>query len=197
VSTATLRLRRPPGLILVVLGALITVAFPAPLWAALSASVADATLPAVPYSHANQATSGSLTLAAQDTGRQQCILLVCSTVNDGWNVTVQSSGFAYSGPNDGTAIPAANLAITDARPPTRVSGQAISSVGGPRTTNVTGTLDVARKTLQADGPTGGLIPTYYGIGTYEQVIDVSLTVPGQSRAGTYTTTLTVTISAGP
>lgn len=186
--------RRPSRLVLVVLGALVAVAFPAPLWAALTASVADATLPAVPYSHASQATSGSLTLTARDTGRQQCILLICSTTNDGWNVTVQASSFAYSGPNNGTAIPSANLAVTNARPPTRVSGQAISPDGGPRTTNVTGTLNVARKTLQADAPDGG---TEYGIGTYQQVIDVSLTVPGQSRAGTYTTTLTVTISAGP
>ncbi len=170
------------------------VATPRPIWAALTASVADAALPAAPYSHANQITSGSLTLSARDTGRQECILLLCSTTNDGWNVTVRASSFAYSGPNNGTAIPAANLAITNARPPTWVSGQAISSDGGPRTTHVTGTLDVARKTLQADAPNAG---TEYGIGEYRQVVDVSLTVPGQSRAGTYTTTLTVTISAGP
>lgn len=181
--------------LLVVIVTIAALASPPPAWAALSASVADLALGAVPYSHAAQATSGSLTLTAQDTGREQCtLLLICTTVNDGWNVTLQASNFAYSGPNNGTAIPAANLVITTAHPPTTVSGQAISATGGPRTTGVTGTLDVTRKTLQADEPDGD---TEYGIGTYRQVIDVALTVPGRSRAGTYTTTLTVTMSAGP
>jgi hypothetical protein len=189
--------RRRTRTLLAVLMIIAATAIPTPVWAALNASVADLTLAAVPYSHADQTTSGSLTLTAQDTGREQCILLVCSTVNDGWNVTLQASAFIYSGPHNGTAIPAANLVITTAHPPTRVSGQQISATGGPRTTNVTGALDVARKTLQADGPSGGLTPTYYGIGTYQQAIDVSLAVPGGSRAGTYTTTLTVTMSAGP
>ena len=187
---------RGAGTILVVL-AVTSLAFPVPAWAALSASVADLALAAVPYSHANRATTGTLTLTARDTGREQCILLVCSTVNDGWNVTLLASPFAYTGPNNGTAIPAGNLVITSAHPPTPVSGQAIDPTGGPRTTNVTGSLDVARKVLQADGPSGGLSPTYYGIGTYQQPIEASLTVPGGSRAGSYTTTLTVTMSAGP
>lgn len=192
-ATASHRAR----MLLVVLVAAAALAFPAAASAALSASVADLALPAVSYSHSDQATSGNLTLTAQDTGRQECVLLVCSTVNDGWNVTIQASAFSYSGPNNGTAIPAANLVITTAHPPSRVSGQEISSTAGPRTTNVTGTLDVSRKTLQADGPSGDLTPTYYGIGTYEQMIDVSLTLPGRSRVGTYTTTLSVTMSAGP
>lgn len=159
---------------------------------ALSASVADATFGPIAYSHAPQVQTGTLTLTATDTGTGGLGL-----TNAGWNVTLLSSAFSYSGPNAGTPIPAANLSITTAQPPTQISGQAISPVGGPRTTNVTGALNVARKTLQADGPTGFIILTYYGIGTYSQVIDVSLLVPGQSRAGTYTATLTVTMSAGP
>lgn len=179
-------------LLLLGLMAGMAIASPASTWAALTASTGDMTLPAVPYSHAAQETTGSITLTASDTGT---CLLVCT--NSGWNVTLVASGFAYSGPNSGATIPAANLAITNARPPTRVSGQEVSPAGGPRTTGVTGTLDVPRKTLQADGPSGLLELTYYGIGTYEQIIDVRLIVPGQSRVGTYTTTLTVTISAGP
>jgi hypothetical protein len=53
----------------------------------------------------------------------------------------------------------------------------------------TGTLDVARKTIQADAAYGG--------GTYSQELGVSLVVPADSRAGTYTASLTVTVSAGP
>jgi len=165
---------------------------PLAVWAALTASVADLALPAASYSHAAQTTAGTLTLTATDTG-----LLGTGLTNSGWNVTVQSSNFAYSGPNAGAPIAASNLAITAAHPPTRVSGQQISSTGGPRTTKVIGTLNTARKTLQADGPTGLVTLTYYGIGTYRQQMDVRLTVPGQAPVGTYTATLTVTISSGP
>ena len=158
--------------------------------AALSASTADLTFDAVAYSHAQQVSTGTLTLTARDTGTAGLGL-----TNAGWSVTLLTSEFTYGGPYSGAPIPAANLAIVTASPPTRVSGQAISPTGGPRTTNVTGALNVARKTLQADGPTALLV--YHGIGTYSQAIDVSLIVPGQASAGTYTATLTVTTSAGP
>ncbi|HEX2221500.1 MAG TPA: WxL domain-containing protein, partial [Candidatus Limnocylindria bacterium] len=167
--------------------ALVALGAPLPAGAALSASVADLTLPALAYSHQPRTVTGSLTLTARDTG--SCLLLICS--NDGWHVTIQSSSFAYSGTNAGSAIPAANFAVTQANAPTRISGDAISAQGGPRVpaNNSTGSLDVARETLEAaDG---------YGMGEYRQVLDVSLAVPGQARAGTYRATLTVTISAGP
>ena len=165
---------------------------PLAVFAALSASTADLTLGPIAYSHTQQVSTGALTLTASDTGAAGLGL-----TNSGWNVTLLSSDLAYSGPNSGSPIPASNVAIVTAHPPVRISGQAISPAGGPRTTNVTGALNVARKTLQADAPTGVVVLTYYGIGTYSQAIDVSLAVPGQSRAGTYTATLTVTISAGP
>ena len=158
---------------------------------ALSASLADLAFGQVAYSHAAQVQTGTLTLTAIDTGTAGLGLS-----NNGWNVTLQSSALAYSGPNGGAAIPAANLSITTARAPLRVAGLAISPAGGPRTTGVSGALDTARKTMQADGPIV-IPPTFFGIGTYTQAIDVSLLVPGQSRAGTYTATLTVTIAAGP
>lgn len=109
----------------------------------------------------------------------------------GWSVTILSSAFAYTGPHGGTSIPAANLSITDARGPVVVSGQAIDAGGGPKVppSGATGTLDVARKTIQAD--------VGYGGGTYTQELAVSFIVPADSRAGTYTAILTVTASAGP
>ena len=175
------------------LAAAVALVAPPPVWAALSGSVADLTFPALSYSHASRTVNGSLALTATDTGSGGLL----GDTNAGWNVTLQASDFAYSGPNNGTAIPAANLAIITAYAPTRVSGQQISATGGPRTTNQTGSLDTPRKTLQADGPSGLLVKTYYGIGTYRQVLDMSLAVPARARAGTYTATLTVTMSAGP
>jgi hypothetical protein len=146
-----------------------------------SASVADVTLGAVSYSHSAQTNTGSMTLTADDS----------SGTGAGWNVTVQSSAFVYSGANSGTNIPAANFSITSAAAPTATAGQAIDATGGPKVpaAGSTGTLDVARKTIQADAG--------FGQGTYTQALNVSLNIPAQSRAGTYTGTLTVTITAGP
>lgn len=148
---------------------------------ALTASVADVTLGAVNYSHTAQANTGSITLTADDS----------TGTGAGWNVTLLSSAFAYSGANSGTAIPAANFSITSAAAPTMTAGQAIDATGGPKVpaTGSTGTLDVARKTIQANAG--------FGQGTYTQALGVSLSIPAQARAGTYTGTLTVTIGAGP
>jgi hypothetical protein len=155
-------------------------AAPPTVRAALTASVADLSLPAVTSSHVAQTSQGTLTLTVTD-----------SAPGAGWNVTILASAFAYSGANGGTSIPAANLSITEARTPALVSGQAIDPTGGPQVpaAGATGTLDVARKTIQAE--------VGYGGGTYTQELAVSLVVPADSRAGTYTSSLTVTVSAGP
>ena len=147
-----------------------------------TSSVADLTLGAVSYSHTAQASTGTMTLAADDS----------SGSGAGWNVTVLSSAFVYTGPNGGTNIPAANFAITAAAAATSTAGDAVDTGAGPKVpTGFTApaTLDSARKTLQADAT--------YGEGTYTQGLDVSLSIPAQSRVGTYTGTLTVTISSGP
>lgn len=155
-------------------------AVPAVARAALTASIADLALPAVTSSHVAQTTTGTLTLTVSD-----------SAPGAGWNVTVLASAFAYSGPYGGTSIPAANFSTTEARAPVLVSGQAIDPTGGPKVpvSGATGSLDAARKTIQADAGFGG--------GTYTQELAVSLVVPADSRAGTYTANLTVTASAGP
>lgn len=155
-------------------------AAPTAAQAALTAAIADLVLPAVTSSHAAQTTTGTMTLTVTD-----------SAPGAGWNVTILSSAFAYSGAHGGTSIPAANFSITEARAPVLVSGQAIDATGGPKVPPVgaTGTLDIARKTIQAE--------VGYGGGTYTQELAVSLVVPANSRAGTYTASLTVTASAGP
>lgn len=146
-----------------------------------SASVADLTLGSVTTSHSDQTNAGTMTLTADDS----------TGSNLGWNVTILSSAFVYSGVNGGTDIPAANFSLTSAAAPSRTAGQAISGVGGPKVPAISpvGTLDSARKTLQA------LLT--FGNGTYTQDLDVSLTIPADSAAGTYTGTLTTTISAAP
>lgn len=144
-------------------------------------SVANLTLAAVAYSHSAQTSTGSMTLTADD----------ASGSGAGWNVTILSSAFVYTGTNSGTNIPAANFSLTSAAAPTATAGQAVDATGGPKVPTVSpvGTLDSARKTVQANAS--------FGQGTYTQALGVSLSIPAQSRAGTYTGTLTTTIAAAP
>lgn len=147
-----------------------------------SASIADVSLGAVSYSHSAQSSTGTLVLTADDS----------SGSGAGWNVTVQTSAFVYSGSFGGTNIPAANFSLTGASGATSTAGEAVDVTGGPKvpaTLTPPVALDTARKTLQADAT--------YGEGTYTQNLGVTLTIPAQSRVGTYTGTLTVTVSAGP
>ena len=146
-----------------------------------SASVANLTLGSVAASHSAQTSTGTMTLTADDS----------TGSNLGWNVTIMSSAFVYSGANSGSDIPASNFSLTSAAAPTRTAGQAVDATGGPRVPAISpvGTLDSARKTLQA--------LVVFGNGTYTQALGVSLTIPADSAAGTYTATLTTTIAAGP
>ena len=149
----------------------------------LSASVGNLALSSVVYSNSAQTTNGSMTLNADDS----------SGAAAGWHVTVQASSFAYTGAYVGTAFPAASFAITGVSAPVLVSGQTVDATAatGPEIPPLSpiGTLDVARSVISATAA--------YGTGTYTQAIAVSLTIPAGSKIGTYTGTLTTTISAGP
>jgi hypothetical protein len=146
----------------------------------LSASVANLGLTSVAYSHANQNSSSSMTLTADDS----------SALGLGWNVTIQSSDFVYSGSYAGSDITASNFSLTSAAAPIQTAGQAIDVTNGPKVpaSSPVGSLASARKVIQA----GAL----FGRGTYTQALGVTLVVPGQSLLGTYTGTLTTTIAAG-
>ena len=150
----------------------------------LTASVADLTLTSVPYQNAAHNVTGTMVLTADDS----------TGSGAGWNVTIISSAFVWVGTaNGGTNIPAAKFALTSAAAPTMISGQPIGAAlsTGPQVppTSPIGTLDTARKTLVATAA--------YGAGTYTQALGVTLTIPAMSRVGTYTGTLTTTITSAP
>jgi hypothetical protein len=70
-----------------------------------SASVtgqASGEVPSRPAAHSAQIHDGTVTLIADDS----------SGSGAGWNVTLRSSDFVYSGPNGGTNIPAFNFSLT-------------------------------------------------------------------------------------
>lgn len=143
----------------------------------LSANIADLNLTAATFSTSQQDSQGILALVAGEAG--------CAA--KGWNVTVQASDWAKQ--EGGAGIPASNFALTQVTNPTVKSGQGIDNHGGPRAVNETGTLNQSRKVLQANPG--------YGLGTYEQNLNVKLTIPAYTLPGTYKTTVTTTITAAP
>jgi hypothetical protein len=121
-----------------------------------------------PYSFAQQSDSGSLTYSV--TAAQGCA---------GWNVTLQATNFAGAGSAQGQTIPATNFAVTGATTPQ----------GGPTVPNSSGTLNQPVKVLSGaeNSPAG----------TYSQTVSLGVTIPGGTRVGIYTSTVTVTAASGP
>jgi hypothetical protein len=148
---------------------------------ALSASVANASMGSIAYSNAAGSTTGTLTLTVDDP----------RGTSAGWNVTIQSGDFIYGGAANASAqdLPASGFAITTVNTPTVIAGQAVG-VGGPLAVGAAAaSLDVARTPIRANAG--------YGSGSYSQTLPVSLAIPALSQAGTYTATLTVSITSGP
>jgi hypothetical protein len=150
---------------------------------ALTASIANLTLSPISVTHVPQISTGTLTLAADDS----------TGTGLGWNVTVVSSNFVYTGTYAQADIGAASFSVAAASQPILVAGQAVSltAANGPQLPPTTPnglTLDTARRVLQATAA--------YGAGSYTQALGVALVVPADRLPGTYTSTLTTTILTG-
>jgi hypothetical protein len=149
----------------------------------LSANVANGGMSAITVSHADQTSTGILTLNADDSTGSAA----------GWNVTVQGSPFTYAGVYTNVPISAANFSLTSGAQPTLIAGQVVDATAatGPEVppAGAVGTLDQARKVVQATAA--------YGSGSYTQALNVALIVPADSKPGTYTGTLTTTIASAP
>jgi hypothetical protein len=150
----------------------------------LTASIDDVTLTSTAYQNAAHSVTGTMTLTADDS----------TGMAAGWNVTIQSSAFVWVGTaNGGIDIPASRFSLTSAAVPTLIAGQVVGAAAatGPQVppTSPLGTLDTPRKTLSATAA--------YGSGTYSQALGVTLTIPAMSRVGTYTGTITTTITSAP
>jgi hypothetical protein len=164
----------------VIAGVVLALAIVAPSFAATTASIANLTMAAVTVTHVVQNRPGTLVLSVTD------------TVGLGWNVTVQSSALKYSGTFGTTPandIAAANLSLGTPATPTLVSGQAINATNGPKVVGTGGALSAAVKVINANSG--------YGVGSYKQNLPLTLSIPANPRQGTYTATLTTTITAGP
>ena len=116
-------------------------------------------------------------------------LTVEVTVDTGWNVTLACTDFS----SGGATIPSSSLSYT-ATGGTLVKrdGQDVNPVNGPRETGSTGTLNspLTCLTCQAN----------FGHGSYDWQPDPGrfvLLITADRYAGSYTATLTATISGGP
>lgn len=145
-----------------------------------SASTTDLVLPAVYADNEAWQTAGMVTLWADDS----------SGTGDGWTVTVQAGAFACTDCEIPSSLPASSLSAFYTQPVEVAAGQAIDEVAGPHTgANSLGSLDVARPLMAADAGAG--------MGTYSETVGLLLNVPAFTMAGTYSTTLTVSITAAP
>ena len=150
----------------------------------LTASIDDVTLTSTAYQNTAHNVTGTMTLTADDNTGMAL----------GWNVTIQSSAFVWVGTaNGGIDIPASRFSLTSAAVPTLIAGQVVgvAAATGPQVppTSPLGTLDTPRKTISATAA--------YGSGAYSQALGVALSIPAMSRVGTYTGTITTTITSAP
>ena len=140
---------------------------------ALTASIADATFEKVDFKFDDQNNPGALTLTVKDE----------RGTFEGWNVTIQAGDFK----GEDAIIPASGYIATTFNAPTpKIENASIDSLA----TGTDGSaLDSATMALSA--------PAGHGSGEYTQSIDTTLTIPGQTPAGTYVSELTVSIASGP
>jgi YVTN family beta-propeller protein len=145
----------------------------------LTASITDAAFPPVPFSHQKQITSAEAVLSTDD----QTGLLY------GWNVTVKASALVWASPSDiqnpTRNIPAANLSLSAVNSASTVSGDDFSGT----LLSSTSALDSAVSVVSTAAEQGS--------GSYTVPLTLNLLVPANAATGSYTGTLTTTISAAP
>lgn len=109
----------------------------------------------------------------------------------GWSVSVQAGDMVYSGSHGGTNIPAANLTVSSANAASYVSGDPVDTTNGPfvPAEGATGGLNTPRTVLTSDPG--------YGDGVYNQTLDLTLTIPGGSKPGDYSGTITFSTNSAP
>lgn len=140
--------------------------------ATLSASITGSSMAwSRVYSFSPQYVSGSLSYQVTGNG--------CT----GWNVQVAATDFIYSGAAGGTAIPNGDASVAPGTP-IAVTGSLTGLTAGSG-----GALGSSQKVLSASATNG--------LGTYDQLLSIGVTIPGGARVGSYASTFTITAAAGP
>lgn len=145
----------------------------------ITASLSDVQFGAVTFSHDGQIVDSSATLIADD----QTGLLT------GWGVTVQASALQWTSPGE-TTNEARNIA------PDRLSISVAGNVHTAAGAEFNGTVLPSASALNS-AVTVMAAGTEQGSGRYEVPVALQLSIPANAASGTYTGTLTTTISAAP
>lgn len=141
---------------------------------AFTVSITGASFGAVTYRTGNgsQNATGSIAISVTDT----------RSGSPGWTVTLAASGDLRSGAS-GSAIPIGNLSFRQGT----VQGRNGASTSGVSRSAITMSTQPQR-VLSAQSRAG--------TGTYDYTMPGTIRVPDSTLAGTYTTTLTVTLTSG-
>jgi hypothetical protein len=168
---------------LLLLGALAlagALAFSASALAAFSLTIGTAPGFSVTLTGADQTPTYTVPLTVTNTG---------GTANGGWNLTITSTRFATGG---GATFATTASAVTGVAVGTCSGGgcnQPVNAIAYPVSVPAASTAPAAVKFFNAAANSGG--------GTVTVTPTVSVAVPGNSFAGTYTSTLTISLNTGP
>ena len=140
---------------------------------------------AVTLNGANQTTPYTLGIAVNDdTG-----------TGTGWNLTITSTQFTVTGSSCGTNHPLSTTAST-------ITGVAVANNGGGTYTQPTNNISNTSLSVPAGCP--ALTPVKFfnatansGMGHFTITPTISIAIPANAYAGTYTSTVTLAVVSGP
>lgn len=148
-----------------------TVEIVAPDTGTVSATISDVNFGQLTYSFEDQTATGTVTITATDD----------RGTAGGWNLTLQGTDFNNGG-TETFAITNLNLTAGTVTTTGGNGTAPVASANTPVTTTAAAALTAAPGT---------------GDGSYSNAKDATLTVPGGTLVGTYTSTLTVEITEAP
>lgn len=163
------------------------------LWSSMGASVAYALPCGVNCENTTNSPSVSLTLNGSDQTVSYTMTFSLNNINAlGWNVTITSRQFATG------TTPAHTLATTASS----ITGVTAVCSPGQVCTSLPHNAVTYPIVVPADNPAPNPVKFYNaqnlsGIGTFDLSTTITVTVPANAYAGTYTSTLTLAYVSGP
>lgn len=153
-----------------------------PASATASADLQELGFQSVSYSHEAQTTSARVDLVTSNTAE------ALSADDTGWDISVHATSMNQGGHRSGSGVGELSLVSIEAPIPSEGLSEATDPVTGPKLPDspATGSLATPRVVLQADPG--------HARGSYTQELVFSLRLPPGARSGTYTGTVTATVS---
>ncbi len=169
--------------------ALVLVVISAMLWQSLGTSVTYASCATSNDVCINNNPTVTATLNGHDQTLSYTLDFILDNSNtNGWNVTISSTQFMNSGSPTHT-LPADASSVTDV-PTALCSGTCTADPTNPGTITYPVTIPVGTSANFYNAAAGT------GVGTFDVTAPVSVVIPGDAYAGTYSSTITITLVTG-